>query len=226
MSSRSRLSRVAPSTRRCPGGCISGVRPRTCLAARGIVDGSADRRPVARRGRRPRLGPVAERGAFLPLASPLPGGRRSGGRSVRTVGRVAPRPSWSSRSVVVTIPTTRPSSTTSRQPTVRPRIKLAAWRSVVAGLALTGSAAIRSRTERSRVDAAPRVPPRSRSETMPTRRPRSTTTRWRMRWRRIVARATLAGSSAPTVITSTLITSRSRMTTPRASGAPGSSRTD
>ena len=171
------LERGIPNTRICPGGCISGVRPRTCLAARGIVDGSADRRAVARRGRRPGLGPVAERGAFFPRAKPLPGGRRTCGRSVRTVGRVAPRPSWSSRSVVVTIPTTRPSSTTSRQPTVRPRIKLAAWRSVVAGLALTGSAAIRSRTERSRVDAAPLVPPRSRSETIPTRRPSSITTR-------------------------------------------------
>jgi len=92
ISSRSSLSTVAPSTRMCPGGCISGVRPRTCLAARGIDEGSADRCAVVRRGRRLRLGPVAERGAFLPLVSPLPGGRRSGGRSVRTVGRVAPRP--------------------------------------------------------------------------------------------------------------------------------------
>ena len=40
-----------------------------------------------------------------------------------------------------------------------------------------------------------------------------------MRCRRMVARAMLAGSSGPTVITSTLMTSRSRIASPPASGA-------
>jgi len=93
-----------------------------------------------------------------------------------------------------------------------PRIRFAAWRNVVAGLALTGCPAVmRSRTVRDPRCSAPFLPPRSRSERIPTTRPRSTTTRCRIPCRRISVNAALAVCPGPTVTTPTLMMSRSRI---------------
>jgi hypothetical protein len=56
--------------------------------------------------------------------------------SVLLTGFSRPLPSSSSRSEIVTMPTTRPRSTTGKHPTLRPRSKLAASRTVVLGEAV------------------------------------------------------------------------------------------
>ena len=65
----------------------------------------------------------------------LLGGMRTALRCALTAGRLDPRPSSCSTSVAVAMPTTRPPSTTGRLPISRPRMTLAAWRSVMPGVA-------------------------------------------------------------------------------------------
>ena len=80
----------------------------------------------------------------------------------------SPRPSTSSRSETVTIPTNRPRSAMGRQPIVRPRIRFAACRTVCVGDPVTAWRVIRSATVRPARTAAPARLPASRSDNTPT----------------------------------------------------------